>query len=68
VRWVRGEIQPPAGEADRVSMEGLYKSNGFLDVKVDADIQDDVEGHTGDLFVKFCCERRNSNAGSDASD
>jgi len=49
----RGRFSRRLVEADRVSMEGLYKSNGFLDVKVDADIQDDVEGHTGDLFVKF---------------
>jgi outer membrane protein insertion porin family len=49
----RGRFSRRLVEADRVSMEGLYKSNGFLDVKVDADIRDNVEGHDGDLFVKF---------------
>jgi len=49
----RGRFSRRLVEADRVSMEGLYKSNGFLDVKVDANIQDNVDGHGGDLFVKF---------------
>jgi len=40
-------------EADRVSMEGLYKSNGFLDAQVEADIQDDFGRKAGDLFVRF---------------
>lgn len=40
-------------EADRASMEGLYRSNGFLDVKVDANIQDNYKKAKGDLFVRF---------------
>jgi len=39
----RGRFSRRLVEADRVSMEGLYKSKtDFLDVKVDADIQDNV--------------------------
>jgi len=34
-------------------MEGLYRSNGFLDAKVDADIQDNYKKKEGDLFVRF---------------
>ena len=49
----RGRFSRRLLEADRISMEGLYKSNGFLDVKVEADIQDDFSGKTGDLLVRF---------------
>jgi outer membrane protein insertion porin family len=49
----RGRFSRRLVEADRASMEGLYKSNGFLDGKVDADIQDDYKGKVGDLFVRF---------------
>jgi outer membrane protein insertion porin family len=49
----RGKFSRRLVEADRASMEGLYKSNGFLDVKVDADIQDDYKRKVGDLFVRF---------------
>jgi len=49
----RGRFSRRLVEADRVSMESLYKTNGFLDVKVDADTQDNFDGHTGDVFVKF---------------
>jgi outer membrane protein assembly complex protein YaeT len=34
-------------------MEGLYKTNGFLEAKVDADIQDNYRGKEGYLFVRF---------------
>jgi len=49
----RGKFSRRLLEADRVSMEGLYKTNGFLDAKVEADIQDDYRGKKGDLYVKF---------------
>ena len=49
----RGKFSRRLLESDRVSMEGLYRSNGFLDAKVEADIQDNVEGKGGDLFVRF---------------
>jgi outer membrane protein assembly complex protein YaeT len=40
-------------EADRTSLEGLYRTNGFLDAKVEADIRDNYRGKDGDLYVKF---------------
>ena len=49
----RGKFSRRLLESDRVSMEGLYKSNGFLDAKVEADIQDNAGGKGGDLFVRF---------------
>jgi len=49
----RGKFSRRLVEADRASMEGLYKSNGFLDVKLDADIQDNYKEREGDLFVRF---------------
>lgn len=52
----RGKFSRRLLEADRVSMEGLYRSNGFLDAKANADIQDNVGGKSGDLFVRFVVE------------
>ncbi|MBS1841602.1 MAG: BamA/TamA family outer membrane protein [Acidobacteria bacterium] len=49
----RGKFSRRLLEADRVSMEGLYKTNGFLDAKVEADIQDNYHEKGGDLYVKF---------------
>jgi len=49
----RGRFSRRLIEADRVSMEGLYRSNGFLDVNVDAQILDNYLGKEGDLFVRF---------------
>jgi outer membrane protein insertion porin family len=36
-------------EADRVSMLNLYRANGFLDAKVDAQ----TDGKSGDIYVRF---------------
>ena len=49
----RGKFSRRLLEADRSSMEGLYKTNGFLDAKVEANIQDNYHGREGDLYVKF---------------
>jgi outer membrane protein assembly factor BamA len=49
----RGKFSRRLLEADRASMEALYKSNGFLDVKVDANIMDNYKQKGGDLFVRF---------------
>jgi outer membrane protein insertion porin family len=40
-------------ENDAQSMRALYAANGFLSVKVDAQILDDFEGHGGDLVIRF---------------
>jgi outer membrane protein assembly factor BamA len=49
----RGKFSRRLLEADRASMEGLYRANGFLDVKVDANILDNYKGKEGDLVVRF---------------
>ncbi len=54
----RGKFSRRLLEADRVSMEGLYRSNGFLDAKVEANILDNYLGKTGDLFVRFAVDER----------
>jgi outer membrane protein insertion porin family len=48
-----GKFSRRLAEGDRASMEGLYKSNGFLDVKVDANILDNYKERQGDLFIRF---------------
>ena len=52
----RGRFSRRLLEADRGSMESLYKSNGFLDAKVEANILDNYLGKTGDLFVRFAVD------------
>lgn len=49
----RGKFSRRLLEGDRTSMEALYRANGFLDVKVDTDIQDNFKGKEGDLVVRF---------------
>jgi len=49
----RGKFSQRLVESDRASMEALYRANGFLDVKVDANVQDNVAQKIGDLFVRF---------------
>jgi outer membrane protein insertion porin family len=39
--------------ADADSIRGLYLSNGFLDVKVTATVDDNYQGKKGTLFVSF---------------
>jgi len=52
----RGKFSRRLLEADRASMEGLYRANGFLDAKVEANILDNYLGKTGDLFVRFAVD------------
>lgn len=40
-------------DSDRQSMLNLYRANGFLDAKVDAQATDDYGGKVGDLFIQF---------------
>src|SRR5262249_27118449 len=49
----RGRFSRRLLEADRASMEGLYRANGFWDASVEANILDNYLGKTGDLFVRF---------------
>ena len=40
-------------ESDALSMRTLYQANGFLDAKVEQQIEDDYKGKEGDLFIRF---------------
>jgi outer membrane protein insertion porin family len=40
-------------DSDTQSMRSLYQSNGFLDAKVEQQIEDNYKGKEGDLFIRF---------------
>lgn len=40
-------------ESDAQSMCSLYQANGFLDAKVESQVEDDYKGKEGDLFIHF---------------
>src|SRR5882672_10085581 len=40
-------------ESDARSMQLLYQANGFLDAKVEPEIEDNYQGKEGDLFIRF---------------
>ncbi len=40
-------------ESDALSMRTLYQTNGFLDAKVEQQIEDNYKGKEGDLFIRF---------------
>jgi len=54
----RGKFSRRLLEADRASMEGLYRANGFLDASVEANILDNYLGKVGDLYVRFAVNER----------
>jgi len=49
----RGRFSRRILEADRVSMENLYRANGFPAATVAAEINDDYQKKIGDLFIRF---------------
>ena len=49
----RGRFSRRLVESDARSMQLLYQANGFLDAKVEPEIEDDYEGRDGDLFIHF---------------
>jgi len=49
----RGKFSRRLIEADRQSMENLYRANGFPAATVAAQIQDNYEKKTGDIFIRF---------------
>jgi len=49
----RGRFSRRLIEADRQSMENLYRANGFEGATVDSQISDNYAGHKGDLLVRF---------------
>jgi len=40
-------------ESDALSMQNLYQANGFLEASVTHDVEDDFEGHRGDVYIRF---------------
>jgi outer membrane protein insertion porin family len=40
-------------ESDAQSMRSLYQANGFLDAKVEAQVEDNYKGKEGDLFIRY---------------
>jgi outer membrane protein insertion porin family len=43
-------------DSDAQSMRSLYQANGFLDAKVDQQIEDNYKGKEGDLFIRFAIQ------------
>jgi outer membrane protein insertion porin family len=52
----RGRFSRRLFETDRQSMENLYRANGFLQAKVEAQVQDNYKGKEGDIFVRFAVQ------------
>jgi outer membrane protein insertion porin family len=48
-----GRFSQPLMNQDVNSITRLYKSNGFLEASVEAEMADDVEGKTGDMAVTY---------------
>jgi outer membrane protein insertion porin family len=49
----RGKFSRRILEADRQSMENLYRANGFPSATVVANVQDNFEKKEGDLYIRF---------------
>jgi outer membrane protein assembly factor BamA len=49
----RGRFSRRLVESDAQSMLLLYQANGFLDAKVEHQIEDDYKGRNDDLFIRF---------------
>src|SRR5437660_8250615 len=43
-------------DSDALSMRTLYQTNGFLDAKVEQQIEDNYKGKEGDLFIRFVAQ------------
>src|SRR5258707_949541 len=49
----RGRFSRRLVDSDAQSMKCLYLANGFLDGKVEGQIEDNYKGKEGDLFIRF---------------
>ncbi len=49
----RGRFSRRLVDSDAQSMKGLYLANGFLDGKVEGQIEDNYKDKEGDLFIRF---------------
>jgi outer membrane protein insertion porin family len=52
----RGRFSRRLVDSDAQSMRSLYQTNGFLDAKVEAQVEDDYRGKEGDIFIRFNVE------------
>lgn len=52
----RGRFSRRLVESDAQSMQSLYRANGFLDAKIQQQIEDDYQGKEGDLYIRFKIE------------
>jgi outer membrane protein insertion porin family len=43
-------------DSDAQSMRSLYQANGFLDAKVEAQVEDNYKGKEGDVFIRFAIQ------------
>ena len=43
-------------DSDAQSMRTLYQANGFLDARVEQEIEDDYKGKQGNLFIRFAVQ------------
>lgn len=56
IRYRRGRFSKQLLEADRVGIESLYRANGFRDVTVTSEIQQNYKGAARDLNVRLIIE------------
>jgi outer membrane protein insertion porin family len=49
----RGRFSRRLVDSDAQSMRGLYQANGFLDAKVEAQVEDNYKDKEGDVFIHF---------------
>ena len=49
----RGRFSRRLIESDAQSMRSLYEANGFLEAKVEQQVEDDYKGREGDVHVRF---------------
>jgi len=52
----RGHFSQRLVESDAQSMRSLYQANGFLEAKVEGQVNDDYKGKKGDLFIRFAVQ------------
>jgi outer membrane protein insertion porin family len=49
----RGRFSRRLVEFDVQSMRSLYEANGFLEAKVESQVEDDYQGKKGDVYIRF---------------
>lgn len=49
----RGRFSRRLVESDAQSMRSMYEANGFLEAKVEPQVEDDYKGKEGDIYIRF---------------